>query len=392
MKFIKSYGLAVLIVLGIGAWMITGTLIQGGRGAGEGERPIVDAIDGEGAPLRTAMESIGVIQPVDEAATAQEEEAEPGEAPQAVRVQTVQAQDLPEIVRLRGRTRAHAIVTARAETSGTVQEVHVRKGEAVEAGQLLCTLDPGTRQVRLATAEAQLAQAQADLENNASLRERGVAPANTARQYEVALLSAQAAYDDALAELERIEIFAEVNGVVQSPLATAGNSLSAGTECATIIQLDPMLFVGEVPEARVGQLEVGTDAMITTVTGVQAPGEVSFISASATEATRTFAVEITVPNSDGIIRDGVTAEALVEVGAVRAHLVPQSVLTLDEDGTMGVRVVEDGVVAFYPVEIVRDTREGSWITGLPETADVITLGQEYVRAGQPVAASRSDGA
>lgn len=386
MRFLQSYGIAFVIVVAIAGWMLTGTLIQGGRGPGQGETAMVDAVDGEGAPLRGMLESIGLVQPVDPDAPAQETPPaqEPEQALTTVRIARVEGQDLPELVQLRGRTEANAIVAARAETSGTVRQVHVRKGDTVEAGTLLCTLDQGTRQVRLNTAEAQLAQAQADLDNNVALRERGVAPANTARQFEVALLSAQAAYDDALAELERTEIYAEAGGIVQDPIATQGNALSAGAECATIIQLDPIVFRGEVPEARVGQISVGEPAQITTVTGQEVLGTVRYVSASADPATRTFSVEIEVANPDAAIRDGVTARAMVEVGTTRAHLVPQSVLTLDNAGVLGARTVEDGVVAFHPVAILRDSREGAWVSGLPDDADVITVGQEYVQEGQAV--------
>ncbi|WP_196259106.1 efflux RND transporter periplasmic adaptor subunit [Pelagibacterium limicola] len=392
-RFLRSYGLALLIVAGIAAWMLTGTLIQGGRGPGEGERPMVDVVEGEGGPLRGLLEALGLIAPEEEpevAALTLAEEAEEQHALPLVRVAAFSAEDLPEIVQLRGRTQANASVAVRAETNGTVREVHVTKGQRVAEGDLICTLDQGTRLARLSTAQAQLAQAQADLESNVALRDRGIAPANTARQFEVALLAAQAGLDDAQAELDRTEIRAQTAGIVQDPLATVGASLSAGGECATIVQLDPMIFIAEVPEARVGSMEVGEQAMVTTVTGQQVVGAVRFIASVANPASRTFTVEIEVPNPTGIIRDGVTAEAIVQVGTLRAHLLPQSVLTLDTDGTIGVRAVQDETVAFYPVQIARDTRDGIWVTGLPDEIDIITVGQEYVQAGQTVAVGRAD--
>jgi multidrug efflux system membrane fusion protein len=53
-----------------------------------------------------------------------------------------------------------------------------------------------------------------------------------------------------------------------------------------------------------------------------------------------------------------------------------------------VRTVEESVVKFYAVQIVADTRDGVWVTGLPARADIITLGQEDVVAGQAVDAGR----
>jgi len=153
-----------------------------------------------------------------------------------------------------------------------------------------------------------------------------------------------------------------------------------------------MLFVGQVPEARVGMLREGEIAQVRTVTGEDVEGEVRYVSATADQGTRAFDVEISIPNPDNAIRDGITAQAFVQIGSIRAHLVPQSVLTLDVDGSVGVRAVEDDTVAFYPVEIAQDTREGIWITGLPESVDLITVGQEFVQSGEIVNVSRGDGA
>ena len=64
------------------------------------------------------------------------------------------------------------------------------------------------------------------------------------------------------------------------------------------------------------------------------------------------------------------------------HLLPQSALTLNDDGTLGVRLIDaENTVDFAAVTLVRDTPEGIWVTGLPAQANVIVLGQEYVTAG-----------
>ncbi len=143
--------------------------------------------------------------------------------------------------------------------------------------------------------------------------------------------------------------------------------------------------------ARIARAELGLSAKVTTVTGQAVDGKVSYISALADEATRSFPIEIELPNKDGKVLSGITASAIVSLGTIPAHLLPQSVLTLNDNGELGVRAVKDGVVAFYAVEIVSDSRAGVWVTGLPPLVDVITMGQEYVVPGQQVNATNVTG-
>jgi multidrug efflux system membrane fusion protein len=401
MRALFSYGLALVILLMAGLWLGTGTLVMGGNGPGEGERPIISVIEGEEhGPIATQLAEAGVLAEHEAAETvdphltiAQRNEEEMGSAEtqlQSVRTTTYVAEPMQIEVPLRGRTAERASVAAVAETAGIIDTVHVQKGQQVRTGDLLCTLDQGTR----AQAEAALKQAQLDVETNAGLRERGVVAANTGRTLEVALssaqanvIAAQAGLDNANAELDRTEIRAKVDGVVQDPVATEGSMLAMGTPCATIVQLNPMKFIGSVPEARIDLARTGLDANVRTVTGKEAPGKVTFIASVADPATRSFAVEIEFNNEDGSIRGGVTAEAVVTMGSAPAQLLPQSVLTLNEEGVPGVRAVENDTVKFYPVQIVSDTRDGIWVMGLPASVDVITVGQEYVTEGQKVAAT-----
>jgi len=413
MRALFSYGLALLILLGAGAWLATGTLVVGGNGPGNGEKPIISVIEGQDhGPLATKLGEAGILAEHPHPATdpaltiAQRNEQQSGTSKSvpSVRVVTYTAQPMQIDVPLRGRTQAKASVNAVAETAGIVDEVHVSKGQQVKAGDLLCTLDKGTRAAAVAQAQAGIEQANANLaqvqlayDTNAEMRAKGLAAANTAQTVEAslssakaALSSAQAGLDNAQAELDRTEIVAKVSGVVQDPIAVAGSLLGQGQPCATIVQLNPMVFIGQVPESRIGLARTGLDAQITTVTGVHAAGKVTFISAVADNATRSFPVEIEFPNADLSVRDGITAQAIVTLGSTLGHLLPQSVLTLDDEGVLGVRTVEDDKVAFHPVTIVSDTRDGVWVSGLPAVSQVITVGQENVSAGQTVKATPAE--
>lgn len=342
-------------------------------------------------------------------------------------VRTSQEQSIENAVILRGRTEAARSVVVRSETNGAVISEPLRKGAYVNQGDLLCEIEPGTRsaavdeaKARLAQAEASVPQARASLtQAEAQLREAEV-NLNAARTLkedgyatetrvlaaeaaweaaqagvegarsglvsaETSIISAGAALANAELELSRVAIHAPFAGLLESDTAELGSFLSTGADCATIIQLDTVKLVGFVPELEVGKITVGAPAMARLADGTEVTGRVTFLSRSADETTRTFRTEIDVQNADLSIRDGQTADIIIGSEGRMAHLVPQSALTLNDDGDIGLRTIDaSNTVAFYPIEIVRDTINGVWVTGLPATIDIIVLGQEYVIDGVQV--------
>jgi len=392
MRAIFSYGVALVIVLVLAVWMASGILVTGGKGPGNGERPIVSLID-KNAPSSEPLLAEGEADPGLTIAQRNDATGNGDTAkPRSVRIEVVTAQNMPIEVPLRGRTKARSSVSVVAQTTGIVQTVPVTKGQSVKAGDTLCTLDQGARKLAVDQAQAGVDQAQSAYDSNLALVKKGVAAPNTTLAVESALKGAQAQLQSAKLELERTIIKTDVAGVVQDPLANVGAMLAMGQPCATVVQLDPMLFVASVPEARIGYAKLGLKASVTTVTGDKAEGTVSYIAATANEDTRSFPVEIDLPNADQKLRDGITADAVVNVGTAPVHVLAQSVLTLDDEGVLGIRTVEAGnKVAFHAVTIIKDTRDGVWVVGLPFKINVITVGQEFVQPGQIVDAKTADG-
>jgi len=400
MRAIFSYGAALIIVLVLAVWLASGTLKIGGQGPGNGEKPVISLIEKNGGPLTDAVEKSGINDKASEAidpslTIAQRTDAEgngASAAPRSVRVAVVEATPEPITVDLRGKTKAKSTVSVVAQTAGTVQSLSVTKGQTVKAGDLLCTLDQGARKLAVAQAQASVDQAQKAADSNATLVQKGLAAQNTSLAAQSALAGAKTALENAQLELARTEIKADVGGVVQDPLATVGSMLAAGQPCASIVQLDPIIFVGSIPEAKMQYARLGLDATITTVTGATGKGRVTYIAPTADDATRSFPVEIEVPNADGKLLNGTTADATVTIGIAPVTILPQSVLTLDDKGVLGIRTVEDGnKVAFHEITILKDTRDGVWVVGLPNKINVITVGQEYVQPGQIVDAKTADG-
>ncbi|GAB5446175.1 efflux RND transporter periplasmic adaptor subunit [Gymnodinialimonas sp.] len=242
---------------------------------------------------------------------------------------------------------------------------------------------------RAASAAASVAGAEAGVESAMAAvqgAQAGVQAAEAGVQSALAgVRAAEAAVTRAEEAITQLTIHAPFSGLLETDTAELGSLMQPGAVCATIIQLDPIKLVGFVPEAQVDRVRVGATAGAQLASGQQVQGEVTFLSRSADERTRTFRVEITVPNSALAIRDGQTADILIQTEGTPAHLLPSSSLTLNDDGLLGVRVVEDGVVQFIEVQLIRDTPRGVLLAGLPENADVIVVGQEFVTAGIEVA-------
>ncbi|KMK66783.1 efflux RND transporter periplasmic adaptor subunit [Puniceibacterium sp. IMCC21224] len=360
------------------------------------------------------------------------------------------ARETDSAVILRGETQALRQVDVLAESSGKVNSPPLRKGAFVDEGDLLCQLDPGTSVISLAEANSRLAEARARIpetkarvpeaearveEAKAQLEEaqinanaasklsqggfasdtrvantqaavrsaeagvRGAEAGLTAARagmegVDAAIQSAEAAVARAQTEIDNLKIHAPFSGLLETDSAELGALLQGGgggggaALCATIIQLDPVKLVGFVPEMSVSRVEVGAGARARLIEGGSVEGRVTFLSRSADAVTRTFRVEITVPNPDLAVRAGQTAEIAIAAEGALAHLLPQSALTLDDSGVLGVRTIAaDGTALFVPINVLRDTSDGIFVTGLPDTADVIILGQEYVTDGIPVAPS-----
>lgn len=351
-----SYGLALLFSTGIVGWMATGQAVFSGQES-EGATP----------------------PPAERAKTAETQSVR-------VAVKAMKVQDRQSILTIRGRTQADTKVSVRAETTAIVRERLVEKGQSVKKGDLLCKLDEGSRIASMARAEASLAQAEFDLNAKETLAKKGFAA-----KTQIAALTAQrdaalASVKEAKLELDRINITAPFDGVVQGPLAEVGDHLKAGDVCAELLDPNPMLVIGQVSEREVRLIKIGTKAAVELVTGETLEGKVRYVSSVADTETRTFLVEVEIPNADRAVRDGVTAVANLALPPIKAHQMSPAHLTLSDKGEVGVMLVKDGVSHFTPINIIAIDKSGVWLNGIPEEATVITVGQEYVITGQPVMA------
>ncbi|MDA9921207.1 efflux RND transporter periplasmic adaptor subunit [Gammaproteobacteria bacterium] len=230
-------------------------------------------------------------------------------------------------IKLKATSRSEARVDVRAKTSGEVVKIGSTQGNFIEKDSILCSLG--------------------------------------------------------VVELNRTEVKAPFSGFIEQ-IVKPGNFLERGQVCATIIQLNPIIFVAEVPEFHINKVETGQDVDIRLVTGEFINGKLTFVSKSASPSTRTFKVESQIENKNGLVRDGITAEMTIKTKLVMAHKISPSILLLNDEGKIGIRSVENDIVKFHNITILEDSESGLWITGIPKELELIVQGQGFVEDGQKV--------
>lgn len=306
--------------------------------------------------------------------------------PVAVAVATSIAQTVAQFYQAEGQALPDRDTMLRAETTGDVVEVFVRKGQDVDAGQAIARLDPTNSNAEIARAQEELARTQRDYNNAQELLQRGVATATRVSETQSAFVAAQAQLTQAQEAAKALVITAPFPGRVEMLNLDEGEYVSAGSEVGRLVDITPLTVAIQVPQQSLTLLEVGQAATVRFITGEEREGEVTFVGTSAASETRTFLTEIEVANDDGAIPAGISAEVIIPTGEVTAHFMSPSIVSLDTEGQLGVKTVDaDAVVAFYPIQVVKAQIDGIWVTGLPEEVDLITVGQGFVNVGETVA-------
>jgi multidrug efflux system membrane fusion protein len=312
--------------------------------------------------------------------------AEPPEAePVTVAVTSSRARAIDKRFVADGVARPDKRVTLRAEITGLVETVAAEKGARLEEGALIARFTTPDLDARLADARQEVSRTERELENARTLLERGAGTEQRVIEAEGALASARAAEAAARQALRYAEIRAPFEGVLDDLDLEVGEYVNQGAKVGALLDPDPLRVGFDVPLRDRVELAVDQAAEVTFTDGRTAEGVLAFLGIDAELTSRTFPAEVTVANPGATIASGTGARVRIETETVSAHFVREATLTLDSDGAVGVKTVDgDERVRFHPVTIERAGREGLWVSGLPETARIVTINQSFVQAGERV--------
>lgn len=351
---------AVLVLVAAGAWVVTGKVSSvGSEEAAAAQPERTAATTGDTTSEAPALRTVAAITPVF------------SDHARAIRISGVTAAD------------KNAVLAARA--SGVIARLDVEKGDRIEAGGEVMTIEGPDVLAAVTTAKAQRDQAK----QQADIAERLYAGGNTS---DVSLTAARATLAAAEAQLANAEVAADrltlrapFAGVVDDVTVERGEWVQTGKAIATLLALDPIVVRAEVSELDVGDLTPGATAEVRLVNGAVMKGTLRYVSHASSAQTRTYPVEVALPNPAGAIPAGMTAEVTLYAPAVRSVTVPRSIITLSEAGDLGLRVVDaENRAHFAAVTLIDDTPDGLILSGVPDGVRIIVAGQDLVSEGEEV--------
>ena len=300
----------------------------------------------------------------------------------AVRVRTQSAEEVMRTIVVNGKTAPARVANLAAETDGRIEYVGAERGATLETGDLIVRLDERDRSARLAQAEATVRQREVEYAARESLKSESYVSEAQLQEAIALLETARADLTRARLDLGYMSVRAPFDGALQARSVEVGDFVKRGDPIATYVDNRTIIVSANLSEFDAGFVDVDDTAEARLATGETVRGRIRYVAPVADESTRTFTVELEVDNADGQLRAGGTAQLRIPAEAVLAHRVSPSLLTLDDAGNVGIKIINDlGQVEFVVADIALSSNDGVWLAGLPVTATIITVGQGYVSSG-----------
>src|SRR5215831_11901190 len=290
-----------------------------------------------------------------------------------------------------GIVQANATVDVAFQVPGKVVTIGPDEGQSVHAGQPIASVDPTEYRLAVEQAAAQSDRAAHDRDRNQPLlASGGIAPAEM-EHLEIGARQSAAAADLAKKHLSDTKLEAPISGVVSRRAVEVGATVAAGQAVYTIVALDPVRVRVGVPEADVGHVTEGAAATVRIpALDTSFAGRVSLIGVAADPATRSYTVEISVPNPARKLRAGMVAEATIKTReSTSAMMVPAPAVLHDGgvNGTTIVYVLDHDAARVHARRVTTGAAHGDSLeitSGVAAGDRIVVAGQQRLREGARV--------
>lgn len=302
-----------------------------------------------------------------------------------VRVQHSTSEQVTREIIIQGQIEPGQSVQLASETVGIVSKVVAQKGQRVKAGDLLLNLSIDDRKAQQKEAQALLKLRQTEYNGILKLQKSGLQSKTKLATAEAQLEAAKASVQKIKVELDHTQIRAPFDGVINEKFVDQGDFLDRGNPAMTLVNDNHLIAVGYVPQQSISNIHKDITARVKLITGESINGRISFVSAVADSASRSFRIEVEIDNKAHLFVAGVSGQIHIPVEELPGHFLSPAMLALSDTGELGVKTVSTGSsVVFRPISIIRTTPKGAWVSGLPKSVQIISLGHGFVREGEKV--------
>lgn len=287
-----------------------------------------------------------------------------------------------------GDLKADELVIMRPEIAGVIKSIPFAEGQRVEQGDLLFQFDDAVLRAELADAQANLELSQRNFQRSRELYEKRIGSERTRDETLAALQSWQAKKALAEARLEKTRVQAPFDGITGFRMVSPGAYVQAGQDMVRLVRIDPIKVDFQVPERFLSAVAPGQKVSVTldSFPGKSFGGEVYALDNVVDVNGRAIAIRARIPNPDGVLRPGMFARVtLVTETRDKAVVVPETAI-VPEAQSKFVFVVDDGKARKTEVETGRRLAgKVEVVSGLKAGDVIVTVGQQKIRDGSPVA-------
>ena len=308
-------------------------------------------------------------------------------------VKKLQKESFTKTLKFSGFSEASRIVIIKSQVEGKVSSKSFEKGKFYKAGSQLVLIDPEDKIARLKEMEALLNQRKKEYEVAEKLFKKGFRSEVKLSESRTNFENALALYEKSQVELNNTKILIPFDSTIEDSFIELGDYVKKGDKIAKIVDLDPIFVKVNVTENVINNLKLNQTTSII-IADKSYEGLISYISKTSDPLTRNFRVEIKINNKQKQIISGLSSEVKINLSKEDAYFIPSSLISLDDQGKIGIKVVQEKKVLFLTIDIISDTGNGYWVNSNSknnlEDYMLITQGHEYVIEGENVVIKSSD--
>ena len=283
------------------------------------------------------------------------------------------------MMNISGRIKSDKNILVLSQVGGNIEQIFVKSGQRVKKGSLIVKISGGDSGTGLKQALSNLRAAKLKFNADTKLYKKkllskaGFAYANSSYQ------TAESVYASKKQTNDKYYIKAPYSGKIGVVRIIENQAISPDTQILDISSGNGYKIISYVSSKKVNEISIGSAFKGMTTNRAIVSGKITGISMVPEQATKTYRVEGKVTQTN--FANGQSATIQINLKPQMAHSISASLLSIDNNGDLGIKIINKGIVEFKTVTILNENLKTLWVTGLPNKVQIITKGAGFAKVG-----------